>query len=100
MEDVYFPSVVQAVPGKDKTVYAYFSDGSVRLYDMKPLIAQGNIFECLEDDAFFRDRLTVLNETIAWDLSGNFDPTNCIDIDPFTVYEDSKVVSDPLEEAI
>lgn len=100
MEDVYFPSVVQAVPGDDKTVYAYFSDGSIRFYDMKPLIAQGHIFKHPEDDTFFRDRLTVLNETVTWDLSGNFDPTNCIDIDPFTVYEDSEVVSDPLEEAI
>ena len=38
-----------------------------------------------------------MNSTLAWDLSGRFDPTDCIDIDPFTVYE-SQSVKDPLEE--
>lgn len=91
----YFPKVVQAVPGNGRTVYAYFSDGSIRLYDMAPLIAQGGVFAPLEDELFFRDRLTVLNDTIAWDLSGHYDPANCIDIDPFAVYE-APVVADPL----
>lgn len=92
----YFPKVIQAVPGDGKAVYAYFSDGSIRLYDVAPLIAQGGVFRKLSDDHFFRDQLTVLNDTIAWDLSGYYDPANCIDIDPFTVYE-APVVADPLE---
>lgn len=28
-----------------------------------------------------------MNGTLAWDLSGNRDEANCIDIDPFTLYE-------------
>ena len=40
----YVPAVVQAVPGNNFTVYAYFSDGTVRLADIKPLIARGGIF--------------------------------------------------------
>ncbi|MCD8086296.1 MAG: DUF2442 domain-containing protein [Clostridiales bacterium] len=94
--DSYFPAVVQAVPGEGRTVYAYFSDGSIRRYDMQPHIDRGGVFAPLADETFFTERLTVLNDTIAWDVSGHFDPTACIDIDPFTVYQ-SEAVADPLE---
>ena len=58
----------------------------------------GSVFERLREDFFFRDAITVLNGTVAWDVSGHFDPASCIDLDPFTLY-DAEVVSDPLEEA-
>ena len=96
MNSAYFPVVVQAVAGDDFTVYAYFSDGSIHLYDMKPLIARGGVFVPLRDETYFKRRLTVLNDTIAWDIAGNYDPTACIDIDPFEVYAAQRV-SDPLE---
>ncbi len=32
------------------------------------------------------ERCTILNDTLAWDLSGTRDETNCIDIDPETLY--------------
>ena len=98
MENQYYPVVVQAIPGADKTVYAYFSDGKIRQYDMKDAIARGGVFAPLADDAFFTERLTVLNGTVAWDVSGCFDPRTCIDVDPFAVYA-SAAVSDPLEGA-
>ncbi len=96
MEEHYFPVVIQALAGQDHTVYAYFSDGTIHLYDMKPLIKKGGVFDRLRDDTFFTDNLTVMNSTIAWDLSGCYDPTNCIDIDPFDVYQAERV-EDPLE---
>ena len=99
MNTSYFPEVVQAVAGEEYTVYAYFSDGSIRLFDVKPLIKQGGVFARLQDLSFFTDRLTVLNHTVAWDLSGHYDPADCIDIDPFTVFA-SPVVEDPLERAV
>lgn len=37
-------------------------------------------------------------QAVAWDVSGRFDPTTCIDIGPFAAYE-APAVSDPLEEA-
>ena len=95
MNEEYYPVVVQAVAGKGYTVYAYFSDGTIHLFDMSGLIKNGGVFESLKDGDFFRNKLTVLNDTIAWDLSGNFDPKNCIDIDPFEVYA-AENVSDPL----
>ena len=97
MEEEYFPEVIQAVAGEDYTVYAYFTDGTIHLFDMKSLINGGGVFDKIKDEAFFRDSLTVMNHTIAWDLSGCFDPTNCIDIDPYEVYRSEKV-DDPLEE--
>ena len=97
MYEKYYPVVVQALVGHDYTVYAYFSDGSIKKLDMKPVIAKGGVFDPLKDKAFFANRLTVLSNTVAWDMSGNFDPTKCIDIDPFTVYE-GQAVSDPLAD--
>ena len=99
MDDCYYPVVVQAIPGEGRTVYAYFTDGSIRAYDVQPLIEQGGVFAQLRDPDFFRDRLTVLNDSVAWDVSGSFDPTCCIDLDPFSVYA-SQPVSDPLQEDI
>lgn len=98
MQSDYFPVVVQAVAGPDKTVYAYFSDGRITQFDMKENIAAGGVFGRLSDSSFFEAALTVLNDTVAWDVSGHYDPATCIDIDPFVVYE-AKRVSDPLEDA-
>ena len=39
----YIPKVLQTVAGEDFTIYLYFSDGSVRLYDAKPLLQQGGM---------------------------------------------------------
>lgn len=94
-----FPKVLQVVAGADRTVYAYMHDGTIRLVDMKPMIAQGGIFEKLTDEVFFSSHLTVLNDTVAWDLTGAHDPAECIDIDPFTVAE-MRVVADPLETVV
>ena len=91
-------SVVQAVPGDDFTVYAYFNDGSVRKADIKPLIAQGGVFAALSDETFFRERLTVINGAAAWDVTGTRDATRCIDLDPCAMYEHSPIVANPLAE--
>ena len=94
----YFPYVVQAVPGENRTVYAYFSDGSVRLADVSRLIRPGTVFEALRDEAFFRGRLTVMDGAVAWDATGNRDASSCIDLDPLTMYQTAPIVRDPLEE--
>ena len=95
MGDKYYPRVVQTIAGPNYTVYAYFSDGAIRRFDMKPLIGKGGVFDCLKDKTFFASRLTVLNDTVAWDVSGRYDPSDCIDIDPFVLYE-AEIVEDPL----
>jgi hypothetical protein len=89
--------VVQVKPNSDFTVYVYFEDGKIKLYDAKPLLNQG-VFKQVSDIHNFVEKCTVMNDTLAWDLSGKFDPTNCIDIDPETIYSVSKDVVDPLEQ--
>ena len=92
----FWPKVVQVLPTDNFEVYAYLNDGSVRLYDVKPLIKKDTVFEPLMNIEVFKSKLTVINDTIAWDMGGNRDMYKCIDIDPFTVYENA-IVADPLE---
>ena len=91
------PEVQQAIAEKGYKVYAYMNDGLVHQFDMWPLILKGGIFEPLKDARVFKSTLTVMNETIAWDVSGNRNERRCIDIDPFEVYA-SPTVKDPLEK--
>lgn len=92
----YMPAVVQAIPGEDFTVYAYFSDGSIHHADIKPFIKKGGVFEQLSNEALFTDCLTVMNHAVAWDISGARDLNTCIDLDPIEMYETAPVVKDPL----
>lgn len=94
------PKVVQAVAGQNFLVYAYFHDGTVRLLDASLLLQKGGVFTPLRDADFFRDRLTVINDTVAWDVDGNHDPCTCIDLDPCELYESCPIVEDPLMEVI
>ena len=95
---MFMPAVVQTVPGDDFTVYAYCNDRAVRLVDIKPLIAKGGVFSPLADQNFFRSRLTVLNDTVAWDMSGTRDETACVDLDPCQIFAEAPIVADPLED--
>ena len=93
------PKFLQAAAGEYFTVYLYFNDGSVRLYDAKPLLALGGVFAPLQDETFFKSRLTVLNDTAAGDETGDRDPGSCVDLDPIEQFESCPVVADPLESA-
>jgi len=98
MNDMYIPRVVQAVAADEYIVYCYFDDGRVTRMDMTPYVGNG-AFAPLSDLALFSDSLTVLNGTVAWDISGDRDPADCIDIDPVTLYE-QPAISDPLGGAV
>lgn len=94
-----FPKVVQAISTRHGFVCAYFEDGAIREYDVRPLLRAGTVFEPLMDPNTFRDCLTVLNDTAAWDLNGQRDPCDCIDIDPETLRE-GREISDPLAHVV
>ena len=96
---MFIPKVVQVVPTDEFCVYVYFNDGSVRLFDVKPLIKPDTVFESLQEIAFFKSRLSVINDTIAWDMIGNRDPQRCIDLDPCVIYE-QPAVADPLDDEL
>ena len=80
------PRIFQVRPNEDFTVNVYFDDGKIKLYDAKQLISKGGIFAQLGDAGFFNERCSVMNHTLAWDIGGNFDPTECIDICPDIIY--------------
>jgi len=94
-KSVFMPKVLQVVPTDDYCVYVYFNDGSVRLFDVKPFIKQGTVFESLKDINYFKSKLAVINDTVAWDVGGNRDPRKCIDLDPCVIFEQPSVI-DPL----
>ena len=95
MQMSYFPEVVQVLPRPDYTVYIYFSDGKITVFDVKPLLDKG-VFQALKDEDIYMDRCTIMNDTLAWDVEGTGDPYKCIDIDPDALYA-CEAVSDPLE---
>lgn len=92
-------TVIQVLPTDDFKVYVYFSDGRIKLYDVSHLVGKG-IFQKISDIKDFIDKCTVMNGTLAWDIGGNFDIYNCIDIDPDTIYANGQEVDDPLLQDI
>ena len=94
----FYPEIYQAVAGNNYTVYAYLNDGSVRELDVKPLIKKGGVFKKIEDETVFKNTLTVLNGTVAWDIVGNRNEYECIDIDPMTIFKCPVVTDFPTGE--
>ena len=84
--DEYFPTVVQVVPLDNFHVQVFFDDGKIVEYDASADL-QTELFAPLKEIEAFKEACTVMNGTLAWDLSGNRDEANCIDINPFTLYE-------------
>jgi len=81
----YTPDIVQVVPHEDFTVSVYFCDGKIVRYDVKPKLGKG-VFKKLSDISFFMERCKIMNDSLAWDVTGNNDPFECIDIDPDFLY--------------
>ena len=81
-----FPKIVQVAPTKEYTVYVYFEDGKIVCYDVKPLLGK-EVFAALKEIDFFMDACTIMNDTLAWDISGDRDNSTCIDIDPDSLYQ-------------
>ena len=80
-----FYDIVQVIPNEDYTVYVYFEDGKIVCYDAKTLLKK-KVFEPLKDIEFFMNACTILNGTLAWDVTGTRDCTKCLDIDPEMLY--------------
>lgn len=93
-------SVVQVVARKDFKVFVYFDDGKIKLFDLAPLIKKGGVFSKISDMEYFLERCTVMNGTLAWDLSGTYDPTQCLDIDAESIYLNGVDVSEPLDLSV
>ena len=84
--DEYFPTVVQVIPLDNYHVQVFFDDGKIVDYNATNDL-KSDALSFLKDPEKFKDDCTVMNGTLAWDVSGNRDATKCIDIDPFTLHE-------------
>lgn len=60
-------------------------------------IIHKGVFEPLKDKGRFLNTCRVLNNTLAWDLKGNYDETECIDLDPLELYRTCADVEEPTE---
>ncbi len=89
-----FHRIVQVMPTNDFKVYLYFEDGKIKLFDASDLITKG-VFRKLQDISIFTDTCTVLNHTLAWDLTGKYDPTTCLDLDPEELYNSCPDITEP-----
>jgi hypothetical protein len=92
MKMITRPDIVQVLPTKNYTVYVFFDNGEIKEFSLKEDIEKGGIFEVLKDINFFMERCTVMNHTLAWDVTGTRDNTKCIDICPDTIYEEGITV--------
>ena len=55
------------------------------LYDVKPKLESG-VFQVLKNLDIFMGRCVIMNDTLAWDVNDDGNPSDCIDIAPDTLY--------------
>ncbi|HZK71595.1 MAG TPA: DUF2442 domain-containing protein [Clostridia bacterium] len=85
--------IYMVIPTDDYKVYVHYDNGEIRLYDASWILEKSEVFEQIKDIEVFKEICTVMNDTLAWDISRCRDRYNCIDICTDTVYEDSIKVS-------
>ena len=97
----YFASgkkrVVAVVPNDDFTLTISFDNGERRLYDARPLLQKGTVFEPFGNIENFRRVYVDRQHCIAWDVDPSVDSeevwSNKVDLCPDGCYIDSR----PLE---
>ena len=82
----YIPVVIKVIPQDNFHVHVTFDNGKVIVYDVTKDL-QTKLFKPLRDIKVFKETCTIMNDTLAWDITGSSDTGNCIDIDLFTLYE-------------
>jgi hypothetical protein len=85
-------------PQEDFTLLLTYEDGEQRVYDMKPLLEKGGVFEPFREYAAFQR--VYLDDTcsVAWDIDPDIDSSvvwnNKVDICPDGCYVDSVPLSE------
>lgn len=71
-----------------------FDNGEHRVYDCKPLMHEGSVFEVLREETLFERVYLDDTHAVAWDIDPNVDSetvwSNKLDISPDTCYVDSQ----------
>lgn len=85
--------ITEVVPNEDLTLTISFDNGEKRLYDMRPLLRKGTVFEPLLMPENFRRVYVDDVHCIAWDIDPNVDSnkvwSNKVDLCPDACYIDS-----------
>ena len=85
--------ITNVTPNSDFTLTIGFDSGEKRLYDMRPYLKKGTVFEPFIDYENFRRVYVDSAHCIAWDIDPNVDSSkvwnNKIDICPDSCYIDS-----------
>lgn len=74
-------AIIRATALSKHRVVVTFNTGETKLYDFTPLLNRP-VFRPLQDELFFRDKMFIDGDTIAW--------PGDIDIDPEDVYVEGK----------
>ncbi len=85
------PLLYQVYPTDTYEVYLYYDNGEIRIYNCSFILERKGVFEQIHDVNRFKELCSIMNGTLAFDISGKFDPYNCIDFCPDTIYEESIV---------
>lgn len=93
----YFASgrrtIISVVPNDDFTLSISFDNGEKRLYDARPLLKKGTVFEPFADIKNFRRVYVDDAHCIAWDINPDIDSNvvwnNKVDLCPDSCYIDS-----------
>ncbi len=83
------PYLFQVLPTDDYKVYLYYDNGEIKLYDCSWILKESGVFEKIHKIEDFKRLCTIMNKTLAFDISEKRDKSNCIDICPDTLYNDS-----------
>ncbi|BCV22915.1 DUF2442 domain-containing protein [Moorella sp. Hama-1] len=91
------PALIQVYPDKEKNyaIICQFVDGKVTRYHMQNMLS--GVFAPLRDKEVFKNTLTILDNTAAWDLTGKRDETNCLTIDPWTLYNAEDITGEMID---
>lgn len=92
MSEDYIPQIYMIALAGGKKVDCYFTNGAVRRYDVSNAIRLGGVFAPLEDQALFEKAVLVFDGVLAFDIKGNRDPYEIVDICADIVYTEGKDV--------
>ena len=88
--------IVSVVPNEDHTLTISFDNGETRLYDVRPLLRKGTVFEPLLNIENFKRVYLDEQHAICWDIDPNVDShvvwSNKVDLCPDSCYIDSRPV--------
>lgn len=83
------PALYQVLPTDDYKVYLYYDNGEIKLYDCNFILENKRLYGKIQQIEDFKRLCTIMNRTLAFDISEKFDPCNCIDFCPDTIYSES-----------